>query len=122
MPPRGVLANVTVLPELVKLAEVVVASSGVTIVVVVVVVVAAAVVLSEDKPKEEVAEAIKRWPKKVEEKCQPRYDECFDNPKQPDTNRKFGTEKPCLFCLWECRKDNGIWPNYKCPPPGWKPN
>ncbi|TKD13302.1 hypothetical protein [Polyangium fumosum] len=124
LPARGVLANVTVLPEIVKLAEVVVAGpGGVTIVVVVVVVVIAAVVLSEDKPQEEVVEAIKRWPRKVLEKCQPRFDECLGNQYQPDWNQEmFGEKKDCRSCFDECKKDKGQWPNYKCPPPGWKPN
>jgi len=124
LPARGVLANVTVLPELVKLAEVVVAGpGGVTIVVVVVVVVVAAVVLSEDKPSEDVVEAIKKWPKKVEEKCKPLFDQCLDNPSQPDWNRgTFGDTKFCLGCLWECRNKGGQWPYRRCPPPGWKPN
>jgi len=124
LPARGVLANVTVLPELVKLAEVVVAGpGGVTIVVVVVVVVIAAVVLSEDEPKEEVAEAIKRWPKKVLEKCQPLFDQCLDNLSQPDWNREvFGGKKDCRGCFAECKREGGQWPYRRCPPPGWKPN
>ncbi|MDC0749376.1 hypothetical protein [Polyangium mundeleinium] len=123
LPARGVLANVTVLPEIVKLAEVVVAGpGGVTIVVVVVVVVIAAVVLSEDKPKEEVVEAIKRWPKRINDKCDPPFHECLDNQHQPNTNRDFGSGKDCLSCLFECRKDNGKWPDYKCPRPGYRPN
>ncbi len=121
LPARGVLANVTVLPELVKVAEVVVAGSGgVTIVVVVVIV--AAVVLSQDKPKEEVIEAIKKWPKHVHEKCQPRLYECLENRDQPDRNSDFGSSKDCGACVRSCRNNNGIWPVDKCPPPGYRPN
>ena len=124
LPARGVLANVTVLPEIVKLAEVVVAApGGVTIVVVVVVVVIAAVMLSEDKPKEEVAEAIKRWPKKVRDKCSERLYECLNNPWQPQWNRRtFGDYKQCEACNIACLKDGGQWPMLKCPPPEYNPN
>ncbi|TKD13300.1 hypothetical protein [Polyangium fumosum] len=123
LPARGVLANVTVLPELVKLAEVVVAGpGGVTIVIVVVVVVIAAVVLAEDEPKEEVVEAIKRWPKKVREKCADRLVECINDPYQPWWNRRvFGDKKQCEACNIACLNDGGAWPMRKCPPPGYIP-
>ncbi|MDC3961427.1 hypothetical protein [Polyangium jinanense] len=109
---RGAMGNVVIVGPAVSLVPVLIVAAGVTIIVVVT---AHAV--------EETAEAIKKWPRKVEEKCRPLFDQCLDNQAQPDWNRRtFGEKKSCLDCLFACRKDEGQWPNYKCPPPGWRPN
>ena len=61
LPARGVLANVSVISQLIRLVPVVVSASGVTIVVgVAVLVVAAAVSLTERKPTEEECKAQKK--------------------------------------------------------------
>ncbi|TKC90035.1 hypothetical protein [Polyangium fumosum] len=89
----------------VNLVPIVLVAAGVTIVVAVTVHVA-----------EEAAEAIRRWPKKVEEKCQPPFQECLENPWQPKRNREtYGNYKDCGGCLAECRNKDGIWPEERCP-------
>jgi hypothetical protein len=71
---------------------------------------------------EETIEAVKRS-RRIDQACDPQYQACNMNPDQPDWNiGNFGKQKSCLFCLWECRKDQGVWPNYKCPPLGYRPN
>ncbi|MDC3961423.1 hypothetical protein [Polyangium jinanense] len=88
-----------------SLVPVLIVAAGVTIIVVVT---AHAV--------EETAEAIKKWPRKVEEKCQPPFQECLENPRQPKRNRKtYGDYKDCRGCLAECKREGGIWPEERCP-------
>lgn len=67
LPARGVLANVSVISQLIRLAPVVVAASGTTIVVVVAVLVVAAAVSLRDATDEEEAE--KERCKKVKQGC-----------------------------------------------------
>jgi hypothetical protein len=71
---------------------------------------------------EETIEAATRK-RKIDQACNPPFNECLGNQKQPDWNiGDFGTGKDCLSCLWECRAEGGIWPNYKCPRLNYRPN
>lgn len=67
-------------------------------------------------------EAAKRR-RQIDLACDPLFHECLSYPNQPDWNiGDFGTGKDCLGCLGECRLEKGIWPNYKCPRPNYRPN
>jgi hypothetical protein len=60
-------------------------------------------------------EAVKRR-REIERNCQRWLDECLDNPKQPERNRKtYGDTKDCGACKRECVHEKGNWPDYKCP-------
>jgi len=62
LPPGGLLANVSVISQLIRLVPVLVAASGTTIVVAVsVLVVAAAVSLTHDKPTQEECDEQRDW-------------------------------------------------------------
>jgi hypothetical protein len=107
---RGAVGNVVVLGAAVNLVPVVIVAAGVTFVVVVTLHVA-----------EEVAEARKRR-RKVEKECDELLVQCLENPWQPEWNRsRFGNRKACEFCHGECINDEK-WPDYKCPPPDYRPN
>jgi len=102
---RGAMGNVFVLGGGITLTPVVIAL-GVTIIV--------AISLHVGG---EVVEAIKKRPRKVEQKCQPLLDECLDNPEQPEWNRRmFGERKQCEACFFHCLRHNE-WPEAKCPRP-----
>lgn len=67
-------------------------------------------------------EAAKRR-RQIDLACDPLFHECLSYPNQPDWNiGDFGAGKDCLSCLGECRLEKGIWPNYKCPRPNYRPN
>lgn len=71
---------------------------------------------------EETIEAVKRK-RKVDSVCEPAFAMCMSYPFQPDWNIElFGKYKNCKDCRWECQHANGVWPAYKCPPPGYLPN
>lgn len=71
---------------------------------------------------EEVSEAINKRRLRYEKMCWPDYQECLKNNGQPEWNRDdFGDNKDCGACLRECKHENGEWPDYKCPRPGYVP-
>jgi hypothetical protein len=107
---RGAVGNILVVGAAVELVPILIAAAGATFIV--------AVSLHVG---EEVAEAIKRR-RKAQKECERLRDQCFDNPFQPEWNRdRFGKEKDCKSCFWECERHNE-WPDYKCPRPGYRPN
>ena len=93
------------------MVPIVIVAAGVTILVAVTVHVA-----------DETFEAMKRR-RKVDEACDPPFYQCLNNKRQPEWNRgTYGDIKDCLGCLWECRKDEGKWPDKKCPRRDYRPN
>jgi hypothetical protein len=106
---RGVMGNALVAVA-VELAPIVIIAAGVTFVVAV-----------SFHLADEAIEAISR--RKLEKMCYPPLYECLENPKQPEWNREnFGNRKACEACFNECMHQNGAWPDYKCPRPGYRPN
>jgi hypothetical protein len=52
----------------------------------------------------------------VEARCNELRVECLENPMQPRRNRKkFGKRKDCGACAIICNRNNGEWPDDKCP-------
>jgi hypothetical protein len=95
----------------VNLVPILVVAAGVTILVAVTLHVA-----------EEAVEAARRR-REVEKLCYPPFYACLASRKQPEWNREtFGDHKDCQACFGECMKANGKWPDYKCPPPDYRPN
>lgn len=55
---------------------------------------------------------------KHRKRCDELTVECLESPFQPKWNQEtFGTHKKCGDCQRECYRQNGEWPNYKCPRP-----
>ncbi|UQA58646.1 hypothetical protein [Polyangium aurulentum] len=108
---RGAMGNVMAAAgAAVTLVPIVIVAAGVTFIV--------AVTLHA---AEEAVEASKRR-RKIEKECDELLVQCLENPSQPEWNRsRFGDKKACEFCHSEClhRKK---WPDYKCPPPDYRPN
>lgn len=66
-------------------------------------------------------EAVEKW-RRIEKLCMPWLLQCLGDKNQPSWNiDDFGTEKDCQACFEECKHLKGVWPDYKCPRPGYRP-
>jgi hypothetical protein len=67
-------------------------------------------------------EAVAKW-RQIEKLCMPWLMQCLGDKYQPNWNiDDFGAQKDCQGCFEECKHKSGLWPDYKCPRSGYRPN
>lgn len=104
---RGPIGFVHALGGTIALAPIIIIAAGVTIAVAV---------------TAEAADALRKR-RRIEKLCMPWLLQCLGDKNQPDWNiGDFGTTKDCQSCFEECKHAKGIWPDYKCPRTGYRPN
>lgn len=104
---RGPIGFIQALGGTIALAPIVIIAAGVTIAVAV---------------TAEAADALRKR-RRIEKLCMPWLLQCLGNKNQPDWNiGDFGLTKDCQSCFEECKHEKGIWPDYKCPRTGYRPN